>query len=328
MKIGSAREDYETAVFFTRFESRRESFGWQHEFNLSDSHKLIAGVDHVRERGTNRDTFTGTPMYRESRDNSGLYVGWQAGFGLLDSEISLRRDDNSIFGDTTTGSAAIGWNFSEALRAYASHGQGFRGPTLNEQYSPGFGGLFAGNPELDPEESRSSELGIEFVPRPDHRFKVNAYSTRVRNLISFSGENFQAENVASAKIRGSEFGYDASFGAWRLGSTFTWQDPRNEDDGSSLLRRPMQKLSATVERRFGDTTSVGAEVLSSGKRDDIGGVSLPGYTVLNLRASWHLSAAWRVVARLENVSNRDYELAYGYNTPGRAGHLEVIWSAR
>ena len=328
LNVGSAREDYATPAYFALYASRRESLGWQNEFTLSDKQRVIAGVDYVHEHGENRDTFSGTPNYRESRNNTGVYAGWQAGFGLLDSEISLRHDDNSIFGNTTTGSAAVGWRFSQILRAYASYGQGFRGPTLNEQYSPGFGGLFAGNADLDPEKSRSSELGLEFVPQAGHRFKANLYSTRVHNLISFSGENFQAVNVTRAKIEGSELGYDRSIGAWTLGANFTWQDPRNEDTDSALLRRPKQKIAIVLDRRIGEAGTVGGEIVHAGKRDDFGDISLPSYTFLNLRTSWRLAPAWQVVARVENATNRDYELAYGYNTPGRAGFVEVIWSGR
>ena len=328
LTVGDAREDYETAAYFTAFESRRRTLGWQNEYSLSADQRIIAGVDHVRERGENRDTFSGTPVFRESRRNTGVYAGWQGGFGALDSEVSLRHDDNSEFGTANTGSAALGWRFTDAVRAYASHGKAFRGPSLNEQFSPGFGGLFAGNPELDPETSRSSEIGVEVSPVEGHRLTLNAYATRVRNLISFTGVDFQAENVARAKIRGSELAYDARFGTWTLGTTLTWQDARNEDTDSALLRRPKQKVSAIVERQLGDAVRVGAEVLYAGGRDDVGGLGLPSYTLFNLRGSWNFADAWRANARIENATDRDYELAHGYNTPERSGFVELVWSPR
>ena len=328
LSAGNAREDYDTAAYFTAYASRRTTLGWQASFTPTERQRLTLGIDHLRERGENRDTFGNLPVYRETRDNTGVYAGWQAGFGAFDTELAVRRDDNSEWNGHTTGSAALGWRFAQAWRLWASHGQGFRGPTLNEQYSPGFGGLYAGNPDLDPEKSRSGEVGLEFTPGNDQRLGLNVYETRVRDLISFTGIDFQAENIARAKIRGSEFSYDGRFGAWQAGVRFTWQDPRNEDTDTLLLRRAKQKLSATVDRRFGDAVSVGAEVLVSGKRADVGGLELPGYTLFNIRASWQFSDAWRAVARIENAGDRDYELARGYNTPGRAGYLELAWSPR
>ena len=328
LEAGQSREDYETPVYFTAYASRRNSLGWQNAFDLAEGQRLIAGIDHQRERGENIDTFGGTPVYRESRRNTGVYAGWQAAFGALDSELSLRHDDNSVFGSANTGSAALGWRFSDGLRAYASHGKAFRGPSLNEQYSPGFGGLYAGNPDLDPETSRSTEIGLEATPAEGQRFKASVYRTRVRNLISFTGTDFQAENVARARIDGSELAYDGRFGIWQVGATMTWQDPRNEDTDTALLRRPKHKATARLERRFGDALRLGAEVLYAGQRDDVGGLGLPSYTLFNIRGSWQLNETWKTVARVENAGNRDYELARGYNTPGRAGYLELVWEPR
>lgn len=325
LTAGSAREDYETPAYFALYRTRRETVGWQHTFTPSDTQTVVAGIDYVHEKGENRDTFSGLPNYEESRNNTGLYAGWQGGFGALDAEVSARHDDNSVFGTTTTGSAALGWRFSEAVRAYVSYGQGFRAPTLNEQYSPGFGGLYAGNPDLNPEKSRSAEAGLEFALAPEHRLKANLYSTRVRDLISFTGPDFQAENIAHAKIEGSELSYDGRAGEWWLHAGYTWQDARDEDADTRLLRRAKQKFTGRLEHAFGTRARAGVEVLYSGPRDDVGGLRLGSYTLVNLLGSFALSPAWSLAARIENLTGREYELVHGYNTPGRSGFVEVIW---
>lgn len=328
LSVGHSSEDYSTPAFFSAYESRRTTLGWQNEITLSEQQRLVVGIDAMRERGENLETFGNTSVYRESRTNTGIYAGWRVNTRSFDSEVSLRNDDNSIFGNQTTGSVAAGWRFNEAARAYASYGEGFRGPTLNEQYSPGFGGLYAGNPGLKPEESRSSEIGFEFAVDNSQRLKANVYSTRIRNLISFTGTDFQAENIARAQIKGAELSYEKSLAAWQFSTAYTWQKPRNEDSDTDLLRRPRQKFTATMEREFGDSLRLGAELMRSGKRDDVGGTNLPGYTLVNLRAGWTLTPQWKLQARVENLTDKDYELARGYNTPGRSGFLELIWAAR
>jgi vitamin B12 transporter len=55
---------------------------------------------------------------------------------------------------------------------------------------------------------------------------------------------------------------------------------------------------------------------------------LPAYTLLNLRARCTLDAAWSVSGRIENLTDRDYELVHGYNTAGRSAWLEVTWQPR
>jgi len=325
LSIGNDREDINTPTFFTMGRTRRDSLLWQNDFRLSDTQQLIAGVDFIHEEGETRDTFGGTNLYDDSRNDSALFGGWQAGFGAFDTEISLRHDDNSEFGGATTGSAAAGWRFGEIGRIYASYGEGFRSPTLNEQFSPGYGGLFAGNPNLDPERSHSAEVGLSLTPWSDQRFGINVYSTRVRDLISFTGPDFQAENIARAKIEGAEVTWDLDAGAWHVHTAYTYDDAKDDTTDTPLLRRPRNKLDALVERRFSEHFRAGAEVVSADSADDIGGTTLPGYGILNLRATYAINSAWSLTGRVENLFDKDYELVHGYNTPGRSGFLEVVW---
>jgi len=289
---------------------------------------VVAGFDFVHDHGETLDAFAGVPRYRDSRHDSALFTGWRATFGAFDSEISARHDDNSAFGGATTGSLALGWRATELLRVYASFGQGFRSPTMNELYDPGYGGYYAGNPALDPERSRSSEIGVEFTPAANQRFKANVYSNRVDDLISFTGFQNQAINIAHAKIDGAELTWDASVGAWSARATYTWQDARNGDTDQPLLRRAKNKVSALAERSFGERFSAGAELAYYSRREDIANVGLPAYALLNLRARWALDDSWSVHGRIENLTDRDYELVHGYNTAGRSAWLEVTWQPR
>jgi vitamin B12 transporter len=50
--------------------------------------------------------------------------------------------------------------------------------------------------------------------------------------------------------------------------------------------------------------------------------------LINLRADYALNDAWRVGARLENLTDKNYQLVYGYNTPGRSGFLTLTWAPR
>ncbi len=325
LSLGNAREDLNTPTFYTSYLTRRDSLLWQNDFKLGDTQRLIAGIDLVHERGETRDTFAGVPLYDDSRDDRAIFAGWQAGVGAFDSELSLRHDDNSEFGGATTGSAALGWRAGDVARIYASYGQGFRSPTLNEQFSPGYGGQFAGNPALDPERSHSTELGIEFTPGDGQRLHANFYSTRVRDLISFTGPDFRAENLVRASIDGAELAYDLETGPWLLHAAYSRDDARDATTDQPLVRRPKNKLTAVAERRFGERLRAGAEVMSADRAADIAGAELPGYAILNLRATYALNNDWSFTGRLENLFDRDYELVHGYNTPGRSGFLEVVW---
>jgi len=115
---------------------------------------------------------------------------------------------------------------------------------------------------------------------------------------------------------------------WSMTNTATWQDPRNEDNDAQLLRRPKFKLTSLTERSFGERTSAGIELAWSGKSQDVGNTTLGSYALVNLRASYVLTPSWKLTARVENLLDRDYALAYGFNTPGRSGFLDIVWQPR
>jgi len=325
LSLGHVREDLVTPAFGVAYRTRRATLSWQNEFALAPGHRLVAGFDFVHEKGETLDDFAGVPRYRGTRHDSGVFAGWRATAGAFDAEVSARHDDNSAFGGADTGSLALGWRANDALRAYASRAQGFRAPTMNDLYDPGYGGWYSGNPALDPERSHSSELGLEFTPRPGLRLKANAYSTRVSDLISFTGEQNQAINIERAELDGVELSCDAVFGAWNLRANYTYEDARNGDTGARLLRRARDKAAAVFERRFGERYALGAEVQYASRRDDIGGLELPAYAIVNLRGRYELAPAWTLRARIENLADRDYALVRGYETAGRSGYVEIAW---
>ncbi|HEY3520903.1 MAG TPA: TonB-dependent receptor [Rhodanobacteraceae bacterium] len=330
LQLGSARDDLDTPAFFELFRSRRQSATWLNIFTLDDHQSLTAGLERVHESGENVDTFAGDDVFDQSRDNTAAFAGWNGhlqsfDWGQFDWELAARHDYNSVFGGATTGSGAIGWHVTPALRITASLGQGFRAPSLNEQFSPGFGGLFAGNPDLHPERSRSSELGAEWTPANDFSLKLAVYHTDIDDLIDFTGPQFQAENTAHAKIDGLELETHWQHDDWRIDGNATWQDARDPATGEHLLRRASRKGDIALTRIFSDRFNAGIELYAEGPRPELGG-ALSGYALVNARVNWTLSPAWQLHLRAENLADRTYSLIRGYNTPGRSAWLELAWS--
>ncbi len=280
----------------------------------------------MHERGLSIDTSGFGAPYEKSRDIDGVFAGWRLSDKVFDGELAARYDHNSQFGGAFSGSVASGWKLADALRLTASFGTAFRAPDLNELYSPGYGGYYAGNHDLKPERSRTLELGAEWTPDAANRLAVHAFSTRVHDLIDFSGgSTYQAINIDSAAIDGVELTHTLRIGVWSLTNNVTVQNARDTDSSARLLRRPKQKFSGLLERGFGERLSAGMEFFASTNREDVGARTLAGYGLVNLRADYRLNAAWRLGARLENLLDRDYELAHGYNTPGRSGYLTLTW---
>lgn len=324
LSFGSERDSLRTPDFFSLAKSHRESLTWQNTFALTAQQRLIAGLEYVREHGENRDTYADVVQFADSRHNAAAFAGWQGGAGRFDWELAARRDQNSEFGGATTGSAALGLRLTDWVRLTGSWGKAFRGPSLSEQFSPGYGGLFAGNPDLKPERSHSGELALELTPTPALRAKLAAYRTDVSDLIDFTGPNFQAENTARARIDGAELEFDWHTGAWTVGANATWQHARDAVTDAPLLRRPRRKGDLLLTRAFGERVDVGVELVAASPSPDFGG-DLPGYTIVNARLGIALAPAWHLQLRAENLGDRDYTPIRGFNTAGRSGWIELAW---
>lgn len=330
LTVSNGRDDLDTPISSSSFWTRRTAVDWQNALALTDGQSLLFGVNRLDEEGYANSGF-GDP-YGGERDNTAGYLGWRAAFGALDAELVGRYDDNSDFGGEFTGSAALGFRVNDAVRLSASVGEGFRAPNLNELYSPGFGGWYMGNPDLDPERSRSAELGADFGFGDAGNLRLRAFRTKVRDMISFTGgDTAQAENIARARIDGFEAEYGVDLDGWLINASATWQDPKNEDTDSLLLRRAKRKGAFSIDRQFGEQWQAGVETVLIGAREDAGFPSnhvLAGYGLVNLRAAWSVTPDWTLEARVDNAADKDHTQVYGYNTAGRTAYVGVRWQPR
>jgi len=324
LTVGFAREDLNTPAFASVFDSRRQSADWVLSRPLAEGGVLSVGVSGEHEQG--RSLGFGVVDFDRRRDTAASFAAYAARFGTQSVEVAARYDDNSQFGHELTANAAWGWQFHRLARLRASWGQGFRAPNFNELYSPGFGGLFAGNPDLQPERSRTAEAGVEWQPAATHRLSLSLYRTRVGDLVAFDGENFAAVNIARTRLDGAELEYRLDRAHWQTRISSGWQRAQDRRTGAALLRRPARKLNSEWNYRFDNGSLLGLDWQAVSARADFSG-ELGGYTRIDLRASVPIDRHWRLDARLENLGNRDYALARGFNTAGRSLAISVVWDS-
>ena len=309
--------DSDFGFFTTAFDSERLQYSWLSSVRVDEALRLSAGVDAYKEWGEDEFNFD------DNRHNIGAFAlaDWrQAGHAV---DASVRVDDDERFGSELTGSLAYGYQFSEAFRTHASYGRGFRAPTFNQLFSPGFGGQFAGNPDLEAETSDAFELGLRFS-HLRHRLNLTGFYQQIDDLIAFSGPQFQAVNIAEAEISGVELEYQFVHPQWLLDITATLQDPKDKSNDSKLLRRPDEKVSVSVDRLFGNGSWIGVEMFYSGKAQDFG-ATLDDYVLINLRGGWQLAEQWRLEARVDNLFDANYSQAFGFNTRDLAAFVGLRW---
>ncbi len=307
-------------------DSRLTSFLWQSEVQPVEWNTVTAGYEVEKRAGENRGTF--------DRD---LYVRsvFLQNHLTLDDRFSLtlgvRNDDHDTFGAETTYRASSSLLFPETgTRLHGHYGTGFRAPTLNELF---FSGPFgSGNPELDPEESKGFDVGVEqsFL---DDRLTVDVtyFYNEYEDLIQFvdqGGFFFMAENVQSAK----SYGYETTASAqltdrWSFSSTFTYTDTENNDTDRPLARRPEEKYTIRTSYRIEEGFSGTLSWVQVRERFDTSGDRLDDYNRLDVSARYETPYDLAVTARVRNLLNRDYNEIAGFNSPGFNGYagLEYSW---
>jgi len=308
--------DFGEGEFFSLFETRRNQGSLQADVVLGGG-TWSAGFDWSQDKVDST-----TPYAVDERTNRALFGQWQQSFGAHSLQVSARHDDNSQFGGETTGSALWGWDFTQALRLTASYGTAFKAPTFNDLYYPLFD-----NPALQPETSRSAELGL----RGKHGWggwSVNAFQTRIEDLIVFDGMTTDAThpfgmpiNVGEARIRGVELSGNTRLAGWDLRGTASWLDPRSEsapNDGNVLPRRARRSGRLDADRAFGNF-SVGASVTGASRRfDELANVNeLGGYATTDLRAGFRFGPDWSLALSVNNVFDKSYETVRYFNQLGR-----------
>jgi len=296
--------------------TRRWQLDWQNDVTLGERHRLTAGVLLQDEEADSESYGLGFDTGTDSRL---FYLQDQATFGRHRLLLAGGYVDHETFGGHATWNAEYGVALGESTSAWAAAGTAFRAPDATDRYG------FGGNPDLEPETSRSFELGVRHRIGGHHQLSLVAFRNDIDDLIqyvvtdyqTFAGEN---RNVERARITGVEAAWQYEAGPWiaRLGATL--QDPMDLTNDMLLLRRAKENITFALARQFGPHL-VSLDLLAAGKREDFGfpePVQLDAYVLANLSARIALSPHWTLTARLENMLDEQYELARGYNTMDRS----------
>jgi vitamin B12 transporter len=339
--VGTNRDDssnYKDATFRSRIDTRRRLATWQNDFTLGTKDLLTAGVDYQDDQVISSNDYT-----RSSRDNIGTFAQYQTGFGAADVQLAARHDNNESSGHYNTGSLALGYRLTAALRGYGSYATGYKAPTFNALYWPTqsdsyFGTTYVtrGNPALVPEESETRELGLQYQLASHTHTRAAIYRTEISNLIQWETTQTAANtyttmptNLARAEIEGAELGLEHQHGANRVRAQYSWVDPRDPATGKLLLRRAQNTWRLDGARRFGPAELGGEWLVQSYRFDDSANqVRLGGYGLLNLNARYDFDKDWSLRAKLGNALDKVYETANTYNMPRRSFFVSLGYSAQ
>jgi len=245
---------------------------------------------------------------------------------------SLRYDDNDIFENQTTFRATAAYLHRETgTRLHGSYGTGAKNPTLFELF--GFGPNFVPNPDLQPEESRGWDIGVEQAFFNDRiSLDVTYFNNRITDLIQGAG-NTAVNLEGTSKIEGIEVTARAEvLEGLILSGQYTYTNGQDAND-TELLRRPRHLASANLAYGFLDgRASVDLGVDYNGKQrdsrfsnffQDSTNITLDDFVLVNIAASYEFTDGVELFGRIENLLDEDYQQVLGFDNPGIGAFVGV-----
>jgi vitamin B12 transporter len=312
-------ENFSLDVSTGRFDSDQLQYLWQNDFVLP------AGALTASLERNEQDVEAATVFTRTRRTVNAGQLGYLGQWGAHTLQGSLRHDDYSDFGGHTTGTAGYAYALSAAWRASVSYGTSFKAPTFNDMYWPATP-WYEGNPDLAPERGKNLELAIRYQARGD-RLGLTAYRNRVEDLIVYVFPTM--ENVDRATLQGITLEGGTEWAGAQIQASLDWQNPTDDATGKVLTYRAQQHGTLDVSRALGRWV-LGATLVASGSRytNAANTQHLAGYARLDARVQYRIDPEWRVLLRVNNLLDADYQLVAGYNTPGVNGLLALHYQPK
>lgn len=308
------------------FKGSQNALRWANQWQAAPGMVVGFGADYSEEKFA----AIGDYAYDMGRTSTGLFAGLTQRLERLTAQLNVRRDEvkvahadawsaNDNQTAKNTGLIGLGYQLTPQWRWTASASTGFRAPTASD---------VASNAALKPETHQTREVGAVFADR-DVLARLVYFSTSTHNAIAYD-RDFNVLNIGESRNKGFEATLRAQWLGNRIRLSAVSQEPFSVSDNEPLARRARQYASADVSRTLG-AYDLGMKVHASGERKDSHynpGVNLAGYATVALYASRKIDDNWTARVRLENAFDKQYQLAYGYNTPGRGLFASLQYSPK
>jgi vitamin B12 transporter len=282
--------------------TERDYIDWQNTFVVSDEHTLVGGIT---ANWTDTELLSFGSGYDERIRSIEYYLQDTIDLGKTRLQLGGRAIDNQQYGNNYTWNFAVGHQVTEQTRLHANAGTAFRAPSANDLYLP-----FTGDPDLDPEESTSGEVGVTHRVTPNDTLRLVAFRTDIENLIETDPITFATTQTEKARIKGVEFGYSHRSSRWAWSLDYTYMDPKNRDVNQKLARRARNNVDISLGYATGTWwTEADLRYQSERRNSRFSETTLDSYTTVDLGAGYRFSPSVTVSGRVQNLFDEEYALA-------------------
>jgi vitamin B12 transporter len=304
----------------TNNDTRQNQVRWLNTYQYSETQSFNFGAEDVRANSVAVSSWANSDASRNAR---AIFTGHQGKYDRLSSQLNIRYDNITTGQEATTGLLGLGYQLTQSLKAVSSISSGFNTPTLYEQTD---------TPGLVSEKYKSREFGFVQV-NSRGLTRLVYFNTSTANAISYTGTGSCAsgcyENIGKVENSGFELSSKLTLSGYILKLSAVNQDPWDVSNNRQLQRRAKQYGSVDVSQVIG-SYDLGVKLYGSAERKDTTGGTgtLSGYSIWSFYASKKIDKEWTARLKLDNAFDRDYQLAYGYNTPGRGAFVTLQYQPK
>jgi vitamin B12 transporter len=307
-------------------EGTQNAVRWFNTYQLTPIVKTVFGADFESEKLSAQ----GNDPYSLKRESRGYFGGATVNIDKLSLQANVRKDtldvshnqygsDSNSKPSATSGLLGVGYQLDQSWRLTSTMSTGFRAPGTAE---------IASSSTIKPESHTSKETGVSYSS--DRTFaRLVYFQTETKDAIAYGGApDFALSNIGKVQNEGVEASARVVWGGHSLKASYVHQDPWNVSGDKPMARRAREYGSLDFSRTI-QMYNVGAKVYASGSRAD-GATenTLAGYTLWTLYARKRIDNEWTARVKLENVLDRQYQLAYGFNTPGRGIYASLQYQPK
>ena len=297
---------------------------WSNEYQLDAKRSLSFGLEHADEKFKAEGDYA----YESKRNTKAGFVGFTQKFEQWTLQLNARHDALEVehvssnarnTTHATTGLLGLGYQLNNSWRLTSTVSSGFRAPTASDVSS---------NVQLNPETHQGQEVGVVYADGQTSA-RVVLFSTTSHDAIG-SDANSNTVNIGDTRNQGVEASLRTRLMGYTVKLSAVSQNPWSVTDNERLARRAREYAYVDISRSVA-SYDVGVKIVAFGERKDSHynpGVMLGGYALWSLYASRKIDDNWTVRVRLDNAFDKQYQLAHGYNTPGRGLFATLQYSPK
>jgi vitamin B12 transporter len=279
-------------------------------------------------------------IFNARRQEYAGYVEQEGRFfnGHLIATGGFRIDGNSQFGEEVSPAWSVAMPLQYGTTLRGSYSEGFRAPSFDELYFPGFG-----NPNLSPEISSEWDGGITKTFGESAEISVNYFSRRVHDLIVAVPCTFNPNTCPEGSLAGNSGRVDTQgiefipsvhpMRGLTLSGSFTYLDETHVSDSPTTrpTRVPKYSAQSLIDYTHAEIFTPNDRFITTlaytfvGDRDDITSsgtiTNHDAYDLFNLSAIYSAGVECgilrneSVIARVQNLFDRNYSETFGFRSP-------------